>query len=234
MSKEECRRWRIPELGKPLDWSDLELLSWPTDVYTALRKWQVARGFDPSTADWARSCGYPELEIIGGKEEEARFEGVHDWYSYLIKLREQAVELQLCTSVQVQRPLPTRRYSWPTNVYTSLRNQQVARGFEHTTSNWTQCLMSLEFEIIGTNKEAQFEEVQEYASYLREWHAELQMLKSPAQETDTIPELDETSRSCLNGCFRSPGNTSGASSSDEQGNLPPPEQNKPLSAQLEG
>ncbi|KAK7026070.1 hypothetical protein VNI00_015716 [Paramarasmius palmivorus] len=95
MSEEECRRWGIPELGQSLHWHSMELLSWPTDVYTALCKWQVARGFDPTTADWAQSQGCTELEVIGGKEEEARFEGVHDYVSYLRKLHEQAQMIKL-------------------------------------------------------------------------------------------------------------------------------------------
>ena len=55
-----------------------KVLTWPSHVYTAIRNWQVARGFDPTTADFARSCGYPELDIlIDNEAAESRFEEVH-------------------------------------------------------------------------------------------------------------------------------------------------------------
>uniref|UniRef100_A0A0W0G3P3 DUF6593 domain-containing protein n=1 Tax=Moniliophthora roreri TaxID=221103 RepID=A0A0W0G3P3_MONRR len=64
----EWRQWGIPILTLSICGSSDGLLSWPTYVYTALRNWQIARGFDPSTADWARECGYLELEIVRRKE----------------------------------------------------------------------------------------------------------------------------------------------------------------------
>ncbi|KAK7016206.1 hypothetical protein VNI00_018958 [Paramarasmius palmivorus] len=107
MSEEECRQWGIPELCMVADRLYRgDLWSWPTDIYTALCKLQVARGFDPTTVDWAQSLGYSEWEIVGGKEEEARFEGVHDWHSYLRKLREQYTELQLGPPVLDQENKP--------------------------------------------------------------------------------------------------------------------------------
>ncbi|KAK7026086.1 hypothetical protein VNI00_015732 [Paramarasmius palmivorus] len=183
MSNEERRRWGVPELRSSTKWGDRCLFSWPTHIYTALRKWQVARSFDPTTADWAQSHGYPELEIISGKKEEAQFEGVQDYVSYLRKLHKQDVELQLQSPVQVQRLLRTRRYSWPTNVYTGLHNQQVARSFKCSEcTKWTRSLGSLEFEFIGVKKgEARFEELPDHAYYLRnlrEQYAELQRRKS--------------------------------------------------------
>jgi hypothetical protein len=79
MSVEECRRWGVPELhldvqsGYP---RTMDVKYWPAHVYTTLHKWQVTHGFNPTTSDWAQSLRYPELEIVGGKEEEARFQGV--------------------------------------------------------------------------------------------------------------------------------------------------------------
>uniref|UniRef100_A0A0W0EV18 Uncharacterized protein n=1 Tax=Moniliophthora roreri TaxID=221103 RepID=A0A0W0EV18_MONRR len=70
--EEEWARWGIPILTPYTD-SYILLRSWPTHIYTALRNWQIARGFDPSTADWARECGYPEFEIVGAKKDD-RFE----------------------------------------------------------------------------------------------------------------------------------------------------------------
>ncbi|KAK7026069.1 hypothetical protein VNI00_015715 [Paramarasmius palmivorus] len=113
MSEEECRQCGVPELQVDRmtpSW-DGRFESWPTCVYTALHDWQVSGGFDPTTADWAHSSGYPEFEIIGGKKEEARFEGVKDYVSYLNKLREQEAELQLETSAQVQENTPRASHS---------------------------------------------------------------------------------------------------------------------------
>ncbi|EEB89279.1 hypothetical protein MPER_12639, partial [Moniliophthora perniciosa FA553] len=63
----EWDRWGIPILIPDIRYFT-EFLSWPTHIYTALRKWQITRGFDPSTADWARDLGCPELEIVGAKK----------------------------------------------------------------------------------------------------------------------------------------------------------------------
>ncbi|ESK85870.1 hypothetical protein Moror_2342 [Moniliophthora roreri MCA 2997] len=67
--EEEWTQWGIPILA-PYTASYTDLKSWPTHIYPALRNWQIARGFDPSTADWARECGYPEFEIIGAKVDQ--------------------------------------------------------------------------------------------------------------------------------------------------------------------
>uniref|UniRef100_A0A0W0EV26 Uncharacterized protein n=1 Tax=Moniliophthora roreri TaxID=221103 RepID=A0A0W0EV26_MONRR len=66
--EEEWARWGIPILT-PDTRSFTLLRSWPTHIYSALHNWQISRGFDPSTADWARECGYPELEIVGAKKD---------------------------------------------------------------------------------------------------------------------------------------------------------------------
>ncbi|KAG7097612.1 hypothetical protein E1B28_004946 [Marasmius oreades] len=46
--------------------------SWPTETYKTVHKWQVARGFDPTTPDFARYLGYPVYEIV--QSESVRFE----------------------------------------------------------------------------------------------------------------------------------------------------------------
>ncbi|ESK87082.1 hypothetical protein Moror_11923 [Moniliophthora roreri MCA 2997] len=81
MSEEECERWRLPVLTASTHQveSFVQLLSWSTHVYTTLRDWQKARGFDPATSDWARELGYPEWEIVGMRkvqeEEEKKVDG---------------------------------------------------------------------------------------------------------------------------------------------------------------
>ncbi|ESK85867.1 hypothetical protein Moror_2339 [Moniliophthora roreri MCA 2997] len=65
----EWKQWGIPILAPDIRFS-IYPKSWPTHIYTALHNWQIARGFNPSTADWARECGYPEFEIIGDKKDD--------------------------------------------------------------------------------------------------------------------------------------------------------------------
>ena len=75
LSEDECEECGIPEL-KPSYWSPY-LSRWPAEAYQALHDWQVARGFDPTTADFARHLGIPELEILGPtKKTESRFEEI--------------------------------------------------------------------------------------------------------------------------------------------------------------
>ncbi|KAJ8080132.1 hypothetical protein PM082_016960 [Marasmius tenuissimus] len=45
---------------------------WEIEVYDVMRRWQEAKGFDPTTTDFAQSMGHPILEII--PQDEARFE----------------------------------------------------------------------------------------------------------------------------------------------------------------
>ncbi|KAK7040229.1 hypothetical protein VNI00_010035 [Paramarasmius palmivorus] len=73
MSKEERVRWQVPELAFSAV-GNFDLLSWPNSTYTALFTWQLARGYDPFTTDFAQSLGFQELEAIGAKKDEERFE----------------------------------------------------------------------------------------------------------------------------------------------------------------
>ncbi|KAK7045848.1 hypothetical protein VNI00_007270 [Paramarasmius palmivorus] len=72
--KDECYGWNIP-----IAYASYTpyCYSWRKDDYAALEEWQVARGFDPKTSDWARSMGYPEMEAIGTKRRD-RFEEIVD------------------------------------------------------------------------------------------------------------------------------------------------------------
>ncbi|ESK86046.1 hypothetical protein Moror_9382 [Moniliophthora roreri MCA 2997] len=75
MSEEECDRWGLPVLTPQVNYfssdTSVRLRSWPTYVYAGLRDWQKARGFDPTTSDWARELGYPELEVVGMRKVQA-------------------------------------------------------------------------------------------------------------------------------------------------------------------
>ncbi|ESK88753.1 hypothetical protein Moror_17141, partial [Moniliophthora roreri MCA 2997] len=70
MSEEEREHWRLPVLTCTTRWKNdsVTLQSWPTSTYIALRDWQEARGFDPTSSDWAQELGYPKLEITGARK----------------------------------------------------------------------------------------------------------------------------------------------------------------------
>uniref|UniRef100_A0A0W0FR36 Uncharacterized protein n=1 Tax=Moniliophthora roreri TaxID=221103 RepID=A0A0W0FR36_MONRR len=74
MSEEECERRGVPVLTCRI--GHFWVRKWPTYIYTTLREWQEARGFDPTTSDWARSMGYPEFEIVGIGKDQEQFEEV--------------------------------------------------------------------------------------------------------------------------------------------------------------
>ncbi|KAK1223147.1 hypothetical protein PQX77_013983 [Marasmius sp. AFHP31] len=46
--------------------------SWKAEIYDLVRQWQEAKGFDPTTTDFARSLGYPIIEIL--PQDNDRFE----------------------------------------------------------------------------------------------------------------------------------------------------------------
>ncbi|KAK1227728.1 hypothetical protein PQX77_009281 [Marasmius sp. AFHP31] len=45
---------------------------WKVEIYDLVRQWQEAKGFDPTTTDFARSLGYPIIEIL--PQDNDRFE----------------------------------------------------------------------------------------------------------------------------------------------------------------
>ena len=71
MTEEEVEQWGVPILTPRTSY--INLISWPSSIYTTLYDWQVACGFDPTTADFARHIGEPELEILGPKGEVVAF-----------------------------------------------------------------------------------------------------------------------------------------------------------------
>ncbi|ESK95634.1 hypothetical protein Moror_12606 [Moniliophthora roreri MCA 2997] len=77
---DECKEIGLPELTASLlsDHDHAPLSPWPATKCNAIRDWQIARGFDPTTADFARHLGYPEFEIVEARNEEDRFEDVDD------------------------------------------------------------------------------------------------------------------------------------------------------------
>ncbi|KAK7021349.1 hypothetical protein VNI00_017452 [Paramarasmius palmivorus] len=61
-------------LGLPkltLNGPQILLRSWRKYVYDAIHKWQVARGFDPTTSDFARSLRYSILQPVPNKDVSA-------------------------------------------------------------------------------------------------------------------------------------------------------------------
>ncbi|KAK7056386.1 hypothetical protein VNI00_002940 [Paramarasmius palmivorus] len=68
----ERQKWGIPKLGLFDSIQVPRFHSWPTHIYEALDKWQIVRGFDPTTADFAIHMDYPELEIVSAKQMNSR------------------------------------------------------------------------------------------------------------------------------------------------------------------
>ncbi|KAK7060774.1 hypothetical protein VNI00_000506 [Paramarasmius palmivorus] len=64
----DCQYIGLPKVT-PVD-AAYSLTSWPKYSYEAIRRWQVARGFEPTTVDFARSCGYPSFELVLKKSEQ--------------------------------------------------------------------------------------------------------------------------------------------------------------------
>ncbi|ESK87838.1 hypothetical protein Moror_15331 [Moniliophthora roreri MCA 2997] len=83
MLKEECEKWGLPVLTVST-YDPVWLHSWPAHVYTALRDWQKARGFDPATSDWARQMGYPELEIVGARKVQGEKKASSSWWEAIV------------------------------------------------------------------------------------------------------------------------------------------------------
>jgi hypothetical protein len=66
------------------------LHSWSKYVYDAIHTWQVARGFDPTTSDFARSLGYSILHPVSPVNKdlsEAPPEGMLGVLTYLTVVR---------------------------------------------------------------------------------------------------------------------------------------------------
>ncbi|KAJ8080106.1 hypothetical protein PM082_016934 [Marasmius tenuissimus] len=52
--------------------ADLFQVSWKAEIYDLVRQWQEAKGFDPTTTDFARSMGHPIVEIL--PQDDNRFD----------------------------------------------------------------------------------------------------------------------------------------------------------------
>jgi hypothetical protein len=73
MTEDELEQWDVPRLAPVLLTPSIRLRSWSSSIYTTLYDWQVACGFDPTTADFARHLDLPELEILRPKGEVITF-----------------------------------------------------------------------------------------------------------------------------------------------------------------
>ncbi|ESK95636.1 hypothetical protein Moror_12608 [Moniliophthora roreri MCA 2997] len=68
---DECKEMGLPTLTPGfLSESHDSLYSWTPEICDVVRDWQIARGFDPMTVDFARHLGYPEYEIVGARNED--------------------------------------------------------------------------------------------------------------------------------------------------------------------
>ncbi|KAG7087985.1 hypothetical protein E1B28_012024 [Marasmius oreades] len=48
--------------------------SYDTDTYNLISTWQEKKGFDPTTTDFARSLGYPSMEVMYSDMDDQRFD----------------------------------------------------------------------------------------------------------------------------------------------------------------
>uniref|UniRef100_A0A0W0EZ39 Uncharacterized protein n=1 Tax=Moniliophthora roreri TaxID=221103 RepID=A0A0W0EZ39_MONRR len=81
ISEEEQKHLQIPKLTPHISYicekqpcnhfySHFGKLSWDSYVYDSLQQWQIARGFDSTTAEYAQSLGIPELEILYNNQKD--------------------------------------------------------------------------------------------------------------------------------------------------------------------
>jgi len=56
---------------------------WSQAAYSAIHQLHVFKGFDPTTTDFARSLGFPILNVVG---DEARFEEIEGTFLHEILL----------------------------------------------------------------------------------------------------------------------------------------------------
>ncbi|KAF9255015.1 hypothetical protein L218DRAFT_842958, partial [Marasmius fiardii PR-910] len=69
ISKRKCRFLGLPARRLHYDqYEQPRSMSWPTSTYRKIHQWQLDRGFDPTTTDFARYLGYPEWDIVAKTE----------------------------------------------------------------------------------------------------------------------------------------------------------------------
>ncbi|KAL0562981.1 hypothetical protein V5O48_019097, partial [Marasmius crinis-equi] len=73
-SADKCNHLGLP-VTLDLTFDKRYVYSWSNDVYKMMRQYQVARGFDPNTTDFARSLGYPAYRPIQNADSD-RFEEI--------------------------------------------------------------------------------------------------------------------------------------------------------------
>ncbi|ESK87948.1 hypothetical protein Moror_10862 [Moniliophthora roreri MCA 2997] len=179
MSEEECERWRLPVLTSQVRETILQtsimLQSWSTHVYTTLRDWQKARGFDPATSDWARHMRYPEFEILSdsGQSKEVRedqegkkvsnswweaFEGLspevinliveqlHDYYEGDLASLSLATQARLFTRIYIFNPRKCAQ--WNQNIKESPHLARYVKEVKFSDHVYPGCLRGPEAETL--------------------------------------------------------------------------------------
>ncbi|KAG7098115.1 hypothetical protein E1B28_000087 [Marasmius oreades] len=71
ISEETCNELGLPFKLRVVCWT-VERFPWYTETYKDIERWQVDRGFDPKTTDFARYLGYPVFEVV--QPDSSRFE----------------------------------------------------------------------------------------------------------------------------------------------------------------
>ncbi|KAF5374246.1 hypothetical protein D9758_004533 [Tetrapyrgos nigripes] len=63
ISKKKCKYLGLPTSRFPIQSLGRVTMSWPAETYKMVRRWQVDRGFNPHTTDFAQFLGYPLFEV---------------------------------------------------------------------------------------------------------------------------------------------------------------------------
>ncbi|KAF9262412.1 hypothetical protein L218DRAFT_403507 [Marasmius fiardii PR-910] len=104
LSRDRCKYLGLPfELSIQVEYYRH---SWPTEVYKTILEYQIARGFDPITTDFARSRGSPMFKVV---PPENRFQEVVEEDIQIKGSTNTSVSpVSAVDSIQSTRPTPTQ------------------------------------------------------------------------------------------------------------------------------
>ncbi|KAL0056695.1 hypothetical protein AAF712_016698 [Marasmius tenuissimus] len=113
----------LPRFRPFVDWSPV---NWKSEVYDSMRQWQVAKGFDPLTTDFARSMRYPVVDILarGNKYFESCAEDGED-SEYSLGLNLARMEVDECFEINFNSqdvPCPHKNFEESTSMDVGLED----------------------------------------------------------------------------------------------------------------
>ncbi|KAG7087968.1 hypothetical protein E1B28_012009 [Marasmius oreades] len=75
MTESQCLSCRLPPIVPDVM---IDGYCWNSDVYNLILAWQEKKGFDPTTMEFARSLGYPIMEVIYSDVDDRHFEDLSE------------------------------------------------------------------------------------------------------------------------------------------------------------